>query len=144
MAFSLSTFHSVHLPSGRPGVFVYSTSDNLATVLAADYFNDAHDYVREGDLIQYVDNNGTENDGALLRVEDKSGTTTVEVRVIAGGRADFVAELTDSTGGTASTTLVTLTATYNSTLLLANTASLNAQINRVTDALIAAGLMADE
>ncbi len=51
------------------------------------------------------------------------------------------ATLTDNTIGTASTILVALTGTYNSTLIVANIASLAAQTNAIQAALVSLGLI---
>jgi hypothetical protein len=54
-----------------------------------------------------------------------------------------VAELTDSTGGTANDTVQDVTASFNQTILNDNFADLNAKINGVLQILAAHGLMDD-
>lgn len=89
MAFTLTNFDTISYAgnSNAPRVFCYKTTDTLAEVAAAGYFDQQKVFLRVGDLI-YV----YTADGAGTLVVDAVGTTSPYVTV--KGYGDFTAEVT--------------------------------------------------
>lgn len=80
MAFSRAGFYQVGPGGNSPRLWMYSTTDAIATVIAADYFLEAINELQVNDVIIAVTSTGgtpavtftyvNENDGATIDVVD--------------------------------------------------------------------------
>lgn len=142
MAYATSGLTTVFHAPGKAGVHVYTSSDSLGTIAGSGYFNNATSVLRQGDLIII---NDTDEDGigaAFLRVSSATDAATVTTVRALGRQAVYVAPLTGSAGGTATTVLATATATYNSTVTDTNITSVAARLNALLTALTDAKVLA--
>ncbi len=73
MAFDRSLVYQIG--GGNPQLFIYKSTDAIATVAASGYFNGATDDLKNGDVIIAVDTNvGTVD---VLMVSSATGAATV-------------------------------------------------------------------
>lgn len=116
---------------GATKIHTYETTDALAVVEGAGYFNSVNTLLKNGDLIIAEMSDGTK----LYR-------TTVATNVVTLNAINGLAAMTDSTTGTVSTTLGAIgdTSTVNSGSAINNIiASINADLNKIKRALGLAG-----
>lgn len=126
-------------------VHFVATTDAAATVLAAGYFNDSREDLEVNDVILAM----TTVDGAgdLLKLKVTAVPTTGNVLVahdvneVVGGQ-DHIADLTDSSGGTANDTIAAVSGSGADAAINDNFADLAAKVNAIIANLEAAGLNA--
>lgn len=114
--------------SDLPTLWAFKTADALAVVEAAGYFNDAVDDLNSGDLLH-----------AEMADGSKVYRLTVTATVVTLNPVNGLTVTTDSSTGTATTTLNDGTATYSQTITNNNNATIAAQLNAIMRALGLAG-----
>jgi len=75
MALSASTLYKIG--GAQPGLFIYTSADAIATVIASGYFNAVTDTLKQTDVILAVTSTGGTIAVDALAVTSATGATTV-------------------------------------------------------------------
>jgi hypothetical protein len=110
--------------SDHPIIWTHKTTDAIAVVEAAGYFNDAVDDFTSDDIIFIAMSDGNK----MYRV-------TVTATVVTLNSIATLTTTTDSTTGTGTTTLNDVTASFSQTILNDNFATIADQLNALQKAL---------